>query len=57
MGRQYANGNMFHGFGNFVMWLLKSFGNVFKGVGIDPDANMELGGSVPPTTLKIIALH
>ena len=36
MGLYFANKNVFHGFGNFIIWLLKSFGNVFKGACMNP---------------------
>ena len=30
MGFQNASGNVLHGFGNFVIWILKSFGTVLE---------------------------
>jgi len=35
MGLQNANENNFHGFGNLVIWLWKSFGHFSKGVCTD----------------------
>ena len=32
MGFQNANENVFYGFGILIVWLWKSFGNIFKGV-------------------------
>ena len=37
IGFQNANENDFHGFGNLVIWLWKSFGNFSKGVCTDPE--------------------
>ena len=36
MGFQNANEIMLHGFGNFVIWLWKSFGKICKGAGTNP---------------------
>ena len=36
MGSQNVNENVFHGLGNLVIWLGKSFGNIFEGVCTNP---------------------
>ena len=36
MGLQNTNENVYHGFGNLVIWLWKSFGIIVKGVRMKP---------------------
>ena len=38
MVSQNANENVFQDFGNLVIWLWKSFGNIFKGVCTIPES-------------------
>ena len=44
---------MFHGFGNLVIWLWKSFGNIVKGVCMHPDLGA-LPRASPPDDNEVL---
>ena len=54
MGFQSANGNEFHGFGNLVIWLWEVFGNIVKGVCMNPEFLQTLSSLYEPRAITFL---